>query len=338
MPALNDDQRHVVFLGAGASRAMGYALTSEILPSITRRLSAGFGDERLDNDDARNTLEHCLKAALPALDSQSDHLPLVTHVLSLLDYCILNDETLVPRLDLREARALLEWSIINVLTAPIHAATVNPKAFARWLLSQSAAVISTNYDVGVDLPLLREGLNDFSVDYPTVDFGFTWRDLDNGDTVPPPQIARLVIYKLHGSLNWLKCGRCGYIYVNFAAPIVVLDGDDSPAATCHCGDTLKAILVAPSFVRTVRDPSVLSTWHRALERLRRATTWTFIGYSLPPEDVALRGLILRAFHGTPRKPRIHVVTRGEDGVFPYQALFRDFRVTLGGLEELLRST
>ncbi len=81
---------------------------------------------------------------------------------------------------------------------------------------------------------------------------------------------------------------------------------------------LKSLLVTPSVVRNIRDPSLLAIWNAALEDLRRADEWIFIGYSLPSEDVAIRSLLLRAFHTRRKKqtPRIKVISHESDEPAP----------------------
>ena len=51
----------------------------------------------------------------------------------------------------------------------------------------------------------------FSVE--DVDFGFTWRDPQSGQLHQRPPSPRFAIYKLHGSLNWLRCALCEHTYV-----------------------------------------------------------------------------------------------------------------------------
>ena len=57
------------------------------------------------------------------------------------------------------------------------------------------------------------------------------------------------------------------------------------------------MIVSPSFVRDVRDPILLEIWRNALGALRRAERWFIVCYSLPPEDVAIRSMLLRAYTG-----------------------------------------
>jgi hypothetical protein len=87
---------------------------------------------------------------------------------------------------------------------------------------------------------------------------------------------------------------------------------DWGANECHCGHRpLRHVIVAPSYVRDVRDPVILGIWHSALEALREANEWVIVGYSLPPEDVAIRSMLLRAYQGRDgeSKPRITIVQK-----------------------------
>jgi hypothetical protein len=73
------------------------------------------------------------------------------------------------------------------------------------------------------------------------------------------------------------------------------------------------VIVAPSLVRDGRDPILLGIWRKALEALRQADEWIIFGYSLPPEDVAIRCMFLRAYQGggTVGTPRVVVVQKEE---------------------------
>jgi hypothetical protein len=88
-------------------------------------------------------------------------------------------------------------------------------------------------------------------------------------------------------------------------------------------------IVAPSFVRNVQDPNVLSIWRSAIAALRRAERWILIGYSLPPEDVAIRSMLLRGYqartHGGP--PEVIVVQKGKADEPRYNVMFPATRFT-----------
>ena len=190
-------------------------------------------------------------------------------------------------------------------------------------------LVSTNYDIEVEQELYnRLGYEEV---FRRVDFGTAVRDPVSGIVHPRPANARYGVYKLHGSLNVLRCSVCDNIYVNPVGAIAYLsfllgagarppEGTDawltelwnSDANECHCGHRpLRHVIVAPSYVRDVRDPVILAIWRSALEALRQADEWIIVGYSLPPEDVAIRSMLLRAYQGRDgeSRPRVTIVQK-----------------------------
>ena len=185
-------------------------------------------------------------------------------------------------------------------------------------------LISTNYDIEMEQGLFNK--LGYSV-LQKVDFGTSVRDPDSGEIYERPSDASLGIYKLHGSLNWLRCDVCDTIYVNPVGPIAYLSfllhhepdlnkaSDrmlrtlwDSGANQCHCGHRpLRHVIVAPSIVRDMRDVILVEIWRNALAALRRAQTWIIVGYSLPAEDVAIRSILLRARVGRYPIPAPNIV-------------------------------
>ena len=82
-------------------------------------------------------------------------------------------------------------------------------------------------------------------------------------------------------------------------------------------------------VRDIRDPNILQIWMSALEAMRLAGKWHMIGYSMPPEDLAIRSLLIRAFHArgyrddmAQRKaPEVTVVQLCESAITPFRLIF-----------------
>jgi hypothetical protein len=60
---------------------------------------------------------------------------------------------------------------------------------------------------------------------------------------------------------------------------------------------------------------------------------------MPPEDVAIRSLLLRAFRGRPRPPAVHLVERGPNPEVEnrYRLLFPDLDFQGRGVEGLVES-
>jgi hypothetical protein len=92
-------------------------------------------------------------------------------------------------------------------------------------------------------------------------------------------------------------------------------------------------------VRELRDPNLLAVWHGALEALRTAEEWVVIGYSLPPEDVSVRSLLLRAWRSRATPPRLRVIegTPGRALQSRYRLLFPGLSFEGGGVEAFVQS-
>lgn len=360
----------VVFLGAGASKAIGLPLANEIIPKVLTDLR----EKKLFNGHLASIeqLTRCLQAVLPGLNDmmtsasnkQWEHKPIppVTELLSSIDFLIRSTNAPIPKFgheDLSRGRTLLERAIFEFLVRMEQSAELRMKDvparvrdvwdtiaerdllpkrppkyetelrdIVGWIrgLAQKRRVtlISTNYDIEVEQEIYK-GLGYHHV-FSDVDFGTSVREPVHGTIYPRPTVAHLGVYKLHGSLNWLRCDLCDTVYLNPVGPIAYLhflSGDPTQnlllekigATECHCGNApLRAVIVSPSFVRDVRDPILLEIWRNALDALRRASQWIIIGYSLPPEDVAIRSMFLRAYSGrdeAQQAPEIIVVQKEE---------------------------
>jgi NAD-dependent SIR2 family protein deacetylase len=324
------ERRIAVFLGAGASRPLGYPVTDSILPAIWSGLLDG-GFRRWPGLRGRRgasrfagRLRRLLVILLPGLESgRPPEGASIVDVISLLDQLIMEGRTPHPDLseaELRQTRVLLDLGINAVLQGRKRR-EMRDKLVA-WLLSEAVrpewsrvTLISTNYDTAVE-----QGLYRHLIAAPTsvgrhVDLGIAWRDAYRDLTHTRPRRARLAVFKLHGSLNWLRCETCGYIFVNVQQRIASLEfrARLSPYNECRCGGRLRSVVVTPSVVRDVRDANLLSTWNAALEDLRLAHEWIFIGYSLPSEDIAIRSLLLRAYHTRRRRKTLRIrVVQWED--------------------------
>lgn len=351
----------VVFLGAGASKAIVLPLASEIFPKILTDLR----EKKLfkGNLASIHQLARCLQAVLPGLNDimtttsnaewQQKPVPPVTELLSSIDFLIRSTNAAIPKFgheDLSRGRTLLERAIFEFLVrmeesaelrmkdVPSHVRGVwdtiaerdllpkrEPKDekelrdIVGWIrglaLNRRVTLISTNYDIEVEQEIYK-GLGYHQV-FSDVDFGTSVREPVAGIIYPRPTRTHIGVYKLHGSLNWLRCDLCDTIYVNPVGPIAYIsflsamgeepetastlllqESGKSGATQCHCGNApLRAVIVSPSFVRDVRDPILLEIWRNALVALRRASQWVIVGYSLPPEDVAIRSMFLRAYSG-----------------------------------------
>lgn len=334
---MNPGLRTAVFLGAGASKAFGYPLTSEILPRILVRLREKtlFGGSTVTPAKAkenRKLLRHCIARFLPGLTDQIDD-PAglgvgITDLLTLVDRALLHGEARagIPPETVSRFRELLERGIYEALMRN-NDRRKGPSAtalsrFGRWLEKQPGpvSVVTTNYDMAVDSKIIaatgRKNVNRWDQRVgDKVDFGCSWRTTDEGVLVPRPPQPAWSLLKLHGSVNWLRCPLCGQITMSLrsARGAKAFSEAADEWNTCRCDQTtrMRLHLVTPSLIRSYQDPQLLGIWQAAIESLRTAQRWVIVGYSLPAEDVAIRSLLLRAWdsHAHPADRSVTVVQR-----------------------------
>jgi NAD-dependent SIR2 family protein deacetylase len=357
-----------IFLGAGASKTFGYPITRDLMLKIFEGLIKGrilnknaSGPGAL-SDDPRAELLDFLTELLPGERYSKAKVPMVTGVLSLLDFSLATGQALLPGRTLdgtRRARQLLERALLEVI--PDHEWFEEEEEerfdqFRGWLASLKSrrppgglAMITTNYDMASDLAAMY--VADVEGKYKTwsladlankVDFGFRWvrPDREKEEFFPRPEHPRIALYKLHGSTNWLRCPLCENLYINPHGPIAWVAGGKRTVwdNQCHCSETrLEAQIVSPSFIREMREPNLVAIWKSTLDFLREADHWIIIGYSFPDEDVGIRALFTRAFGSKSRRPKISVVQLNDDARVNYESFFPDGSVQYltGGLSVLL---
>jgi hypothetical protein len=334
----------VLFLGAGATRPFGIPLTAEILPALLQRLRDRtlFGRGKQARD-AATLLGRLLRAFAPGLGRKSIELPLITDLLSVIDHMLATGQAVRPGLgphELDRLRTLLERGLTEVLAARVEDERRNRRLlsqFTAWIEQLAAGgeltLISTNYDVVVEQSLYtrleRARLAS------TVDFGVSWYAPNARDPHRRPARPRLRLLKLHGSLDWLRCPLCEHLYIH---PARAAFRDSYREIACTCGyRPLRHVIVAPSMVRDIRDSSLLAIWHEAQAALRSAQRWIIIGYSMPPEDVVIRSMFVRALGGRKRRPDVVLVQRGDsrEVVNRYRLFVPDLKLVTGGLEGLM---
>lgn len=360
-------KRLAIFTGAGASAAFGLPVTSQITSKIINQAKA---DALFENDGAsRNELREGMERLLPGL-YRVEQMPMITAVLSMVDELIRSEAAPLPRLDtekLVRLRTLLERAICEVIDVQITGDAMESRdAFKTWMAGKAdsgidVGLITTNYDSAVEQAFYHDSMDAIrsmpeftNADGGDIarenhravarqfDFDFAWRapyEVHSEIVFPRPNEPRFHWFKLHGSLNWLKCDLCQHIYVNpdFSITGVAFE-EPNDSNSCHCGHSrLRPVIIAPSFVRDVRESNLLEVWRHSLEMLRRADEWIIIGYSLPDEDVGIRSLLCRAFNGRKKRPSVTLVTHGADSTRDarYLALFGDVTIMTGGLMDAL---
>jgi NAD-dependent SIR2 family protein deacetylase len=151
-------------------------------------------------------------------------------------------------------------------------------------------LITTNWDT-----LVEEYCKLYGIKY---NYGFqtsyTSIDIQN-----PMDKHDILLLKIHGSANWLKCLHCGAISVfenNEAAESLFEDGKQERCAICGQGESLAAQslqpeIITPTMLKSFSDRVYSNLWGAASMEIRAATHIIFIGYSFPIADFDFRYML-----------------------------------------------
>ena len=129
--------------------------------------------------------------------------------------------------------------------------------------------------------------------------------------------------KLHGSFNWLHSRATGALYYGGLQKRIRIFFEEVATQPDHQlpefgGERLKdlqPILVTPTHLKDLSNVHLAILWRRAEQALRRARQLTFIGYSLPGDDLHIKYLFKRALETHPEgeHPQVTVVDNDPGG-------------------------
>lgn len=309
--------------GAGASAAEGAPATADLF-SEAWRLCQGRPDPSAER------IWRFLAAVwgLPIRAPEAfAHLPHLDEVVSLIDWSLQMEQGLGRAYGPQElwgVRQDLTALIERTLGAAMERGLPQPggphERFVQGLGERLAVLLSLNYDTILDRALRGAGIEP--------DYGFGHLNLgglgvsggggggaSRGGFGRSPQ--RMPLFKLHGSLNWARCPACDRIEVlaHPGGPI----GGSAPTCT-RCGSpSLDRLIISPTWQKRYTATQLRHVWDLALEAIQGADALTFIGYSLPPNDVAVAQFLRRALLARPqgRPLTIRVLNRTRPG--PKQA-------------------
>jgi SIR2-like domain len=351
--------RDVYVLGAGASYVHGAPLTDGLLPYAFTR-SPNRNDMRLSL--LRDFLREVFHFTVPrnARGSAWQHVPSLVDVLSVVDVALDRKESLARGFDferLRRVRSALEFAIFEALEDSLRWRSPGQrvrrsratKELVERLSPEQAAVISFNYDVIIDIALAMRGRAfDFKRadvetlsggDHRTIDYGVEFANVE-----PVAAGQRFQLLKLHGSFNWLRSRVTGNLYfggmqkavgILFRTPAQRQAAQLSnlfrqktiPGRVPEVIDDLEPVLVTPTHLKDLRNSHLARIWRRAEECLRGAERITFIGYSLPGDDLHVKYLFKRAMETRPPgtfPPTIVVVDKGNPRTSQVRANYERF--------------
>ena len=168
--------------------------------------------------------------------------------------------------------------------------------FAKFCANNGCNCITLNYDDFLDEALARTDQWN-----PYRGYGFFCRSSRDGVTGLSlgKMDSRLLLLKLHGSINWRP--KLGY-----SSPIALDSITHHHDWSGHDLDSHhlepEPVIVPPVLSKSslVQQPVLRLVWSRAFAELATADQVTFIGYSFPTTDIAVRTLFAEAMEDLPR--------------------------------------
>ena len=330
------EEKPIIVLGAGATRACGGPLTDDILPAA---LNGETEDETQVED--REELLHlthkflggCFNVPLDSGPVRKEDCPSLPMVLSMLRRSVVTHLPLGAWRgeDLVKAKRAIEYAIFAVIEAALRRIPPD-RRFHRTLLEPLYArgaepsVVSLNYDVIVDNAMFA--LSEERQQMLPPDYGVEISTDRYANFCADGTFGRLL--KIHGSLNWLYCEQCkrldlfvsegmrtGKALDDLYYSVPFDDAYSCRGTPCRnhpdCDGFVSPILITPTYVKDYENPHIERVWSQAEGAMQEADRAVIIGYSLPTDDVEVAMLLKRGLDHLDRD-RITVVERVGDDI------------------------
>ena len=157
------------------------------------------------------------------------------------------------------------------------------------------SVITTNWDVLLERYLLQSELAfdyKFNSDY-VIDNNYA--NIHGGTQ----NVDHVNLMKIHGSINWFRCLRCGTLQVCNVQECGQYLFDDLKKEKCNmCGQVahgssvqMQPEIITPTMLKTINGQLYNNIWQNAAYELQNADKVIFCGYSLPTADFEFRYLL-----------------------------------------------
>jgi NAD-dependent SIR2 family protein deacetylase len=112
-------------------------------------------------------------------------------------------------------------------------------------------------------------------------------------------IEAIKYIKIHGSINWFRCLKCGTLQICEAAECGQYLFDDNLSESCikcgknACGSNVqvKPEIITPTMMKLINSQLYNNLWQNAAYELQQADKVIFCGYSLPIADFEFRYLL-----------------------------------------------
>jgi len=289
-----------IFLGAGASKADGAPLQSELFKEYFTLIKDNpVGDNRselrtfflflfgldVDNDNLDKIIFPTFEEALGILDLAENRGE------EFKEYD--NQNFICNSGRIKKLKYYLVLSMAKVIkeklnsTKRIHKKLINNLDNKN--LMKDVIFISSNYDLLIDTALNKNG---YKIDY--------WINFRNYSKSRNANLEENLIklFKIHGSLNWLYCPVCNDLTLTKGEKGVVSLIEEPSNNTCEECETLYSpIIVPPTYFKDMTNLFLNTIWNSTESNLlNNVNHIIFCGYSFPEADMHIKYLLKRIEH------------------------------------------
>lgn len=274
----------VLFLGAGASYALGIPLMNGFLDRVRERhLSSPEEHQLLDS-----ILRECGQLSTMIGDS-ARNLESIMSLLSMLE--LMRPEMVFDErgTTASEARRFFSELIVRTTTPTMQAHRIGRLANAIAADAYELSIITTNYDLHPECAALYNG--------KALELTKSVQcDIVPGPNCPYSPNSRVKMFKLHGSVNWTD--RDGGLAAT--GEFVRNPHPSAPNQTVSYDVRLdsseSAHIIAPSIQKEYANHAIREQWQGAARAMAGADRIAFCGYSFPETDSFMRYAIAVALH------------------------------------------
>lgn len=303
---------NLYILGAGASADAGAPLMANFLDTVEDLINSN----KFENPNGIKDLFDSINSLNSILAKSKIDLNNIESVLGLLEMSELLEQPInyKGQTDFKS----LKSSYIRMISETIeqsmkyeiqHATSISPtgtyKNFVEAIANKkdSSAIISFNYDLGVDVALHNKGIK----------YNYYLNDSDN----------LFPLLKLHGSLNWFQDKSSNIIPHTIFNFFHKMRYQNDPSDSKRQGtltfveyikthfpndyDNHNPFIIPPTWNKTMYHNSISSVWKKASQCLSEAKNIYVIGYSLPDTDTFFKFLFSLGTNSTTRIRRFWVM-------------------------------
>ena len=136
---------------------------------------------------------------------------------------------------------------------------------------------------------------------------------------------RVNLLKMHGSVNWVVCHRCGSDRLHFLNPETAQVSKVETLPCPQCNQIgLTQFIVPPTWNKGIEEKFLRPVWSAALQEMMKAGRLFIIGYSFPRTDQFFKYMLGLALAENDNLSEVYIVNPSEEVNARFKGLFHQY--------------